>query len=159
MRWFRERELREQLERVPPALRVAFAAACAERLRSVLHFFAERAGVPGHATTCDRGLDYAWSHAMVPCHTVPAARLLNEVTELVPDEDAPGWTPLSAYAANALSALAYTLRCLQTGHSQESNLGCATRVRSGGLPCLTQGAGPKCDRSEDRGRSPGAARA
>jgi hypothetical protein len=40
------------------------------------------------------------------------------VIALIPDQDAPGWTPLTAYAEDALSALAYSLQNLQNEDSQ-----------------------------------------
>ena len=38
----------------------------------------------------------------------------------LPDQDAPGWTPLTAYAEDALSALAYCLQCLRSPDAQEA---------------------------------------
>lgn len=39
---------------------------------------------------------------------------------LIPDQDAPGWTPLTAYGEDGLSVLAYCVSCLQSEEAQDA---------------------------------------
>jgi hypothetical protein len=75
---------------------------------------------PSRADYCDDALNYVWIHILTTPETSTTDRLLADVMALIPDQDAPGWTPLTAYGEDALSALAYSLRCLQSGDAQEA---------------------------------------
>ena len=59
-------------------------------------------------------------HILTSPKEVTTDRLLAQVIGLIPDQDAPGWTPLTAYAEDALSALAYSLQCLRSADAQEA---------------------------------------
>ncbi|MCG3128344.1 MAG: hypothetical protein CHACPFDD_03228 [Phycisphaerae bacterium] len=120
MRQFCEQSLKAQLETMPPGSRIAFAASCAQRLRQVYQSFVSQSAVNDRADVFDRGLACVWQNAIDSQGAELIDLTLSEVMALIPDEDAPGWTPLTAYAANALSALAYSLRCVQSGDAQEA---------------------------------------
>ncbi|WP_437224554.1 hypothetical protein SH661x_003680 [Planctomicrobium sp. SH661] len=47
-------------------------------------------------------------------------QMLNEIDKEIPDEDAPGWTPLTPYTDDVFSSTAYCLECLQTGLAQDA---------------------------------------
>lgn len=120
MHKFEEQSLRRELDRLPPSSRVAFAASCAQRLVGICHRFLAEAGRYDRASDCDRALEYVWTHILEPTPGGAATQLLADVMALVPDQDAPRWTPLTAYGDDALSALAYCLSCLQSGDSQDA---------------------------------------
>ncbi|MEX0677019.1 MAG: DUF416 family protein [Pirellulales bacterium] len=117
---FQEQVLKHDLDRLPPRSRVAFAASCAQRLADVYHRFLANSGRNDRSAACDAALDYAWTHILTSPEVATTDRLLAEVMALIPDQDAPGWTPLTAYAEDALSALAYCLQCLQSADAQEA---------------------------------------
>jgi len=117
---FEELSLKRELDRLPPRFRVAFAASCAQRLSSIYRSFLVQRGQTDRADHCDDALNYVWIHILTTPEMSTTDRLLAEVMALIPDQDAPGWTPLTAYGEDALSALAYCLRCLQSGNAQEA---------------------------------------
>ena len=94
--------------------RTGFACSCAERLVPLYELFATAAG-QGDRSTLRRALDLAW--------TATAAReIANDQREaveaLVPHEDDDDWSQWSAFAQNAAAAVAYALRTLLSGDSQ-----------------------------------------
>jgi uncharacterized protein YjaG (DUF416 family) len=117
---FEEQLLKHKLDRLPPPSRVAFAASCAQRLASVFDRFAATSALTGRASLFDAALNYVWTHITTASKNATTGKILADVVALIPDQDAPGWTPLTAYGSDALSALAYSLRCLQSGDAQES---------------------------------------
>ena len=117
---FQEPVLREQLERLPPCSRVIFAASCAQRLAHAFYAFARQNRQDDLLKLFDNALNYAWMHVFGTPESETINQLITDVMESIPDEDAPGWTLLSPYADDALSAVVYCLRCLQSGHAQEA---------------------------------------
>ncbi len=117
---FQEELLKQQLNQLPGPSRVAFAASCAQRMTSACHSFAARICRPERAKLFDDALDYVWNCVLAPPERETTGRLLNDVMAIIPDEDAPGWSPVTPYGEDALSALAYSLSCLQSGDSQEA---------------------------------------
>ncbi len=96
-------------------VRVAFAAACAQRLANVYQTFL---GQDDRADKCNDAIEYAWAHILTDSDEAITEQLITGVMALIPDQDAPGWTPLTAYAEDALSSLAYCLQCLKTSDPQ-----------------------------------------
>lgn len=117
---FQECVLRQDLDRLPPRSRAAFAACCAQRLYDVGRRFLVKDGLAARADFYHAAIECAWNHILVSPDKARIARLLPEVMALIPDEDAPGWTQVDAYGGDALSALAYCLRCMQSGDAQEA---------------------------------------
>jgi uncharacterized protein YjaG (DUF416 family) len=117
---FQEQVLKQDLERLPRRARVAFAASCAQRLVDVYRRFLAESGQADRAAVCDGALEYVWTHILTSPERGTTKGLLADVMALIPDQDAPSWTPLTAYVDDALSALAYCLSCLQSGDAQEA---------------------------------------
>lgn len=112
--------LKQALERLPARSRVAFAVSCAQRLQVAYHRFLAQQGLTHRAIDCDGALEYVWSHVLAAPQTDVVQRMLAVVMALIPDEDAPGWTPLTVYGEDALASLAYCLSCLLSSDSQEA---------------------------------------
>lgn len=117
---FNQQLLKQALEQMPVCSRVAFAASCAQRLVSVYHRYLAQIEQAGRASDCDRGLEYVWAHILTVPQTDVVQLMLADVMSLIPDQDAPGWTPLTAYGEDSLAALAYCLSSLLSGDSQEA---------------------------------------
>lgn len=117
---FEENVLKQDLGRLHPRSRVAFAASCAQRLSDAYRRFLANSGRTDRADFCDEAINYAWNHILLLPEKATADRLVAEVMALIPDEDAPGWTPWTASGDDALSALAYCLRCLQSLDPQDA---------------------------------------
>lgn len=117
---FDEQALKRDLDRLSPRSRVAFAACCAQRLAGVYHRFLGQRGQPQRAVDCDRALEYVWSHILKPFPVEVVEQFLADVVALIPDQDAPDWTALTAYGDDALSALAFCLSCLRSGDTQDA---------------------------------------
>ncbi len=122
---FQEHVLKRQLDRLPPQARVAFAASCAQRLASVYRTFVGKVAPVDGANLFDQGPSYVWAHILATPEEATTAQLLANVMAVIPDDDAPDWTPLTPYAEDALAALAYCLRCLQSADVQVA--ACAAR--------------------------------
>ncbi len=131
---FQEHVLKQQLDRLPPRSRVAFAACCAQRMMDVCHRFLACSRQNDRTGTCDAALDHVWTHILDASEMTVTERLLTKIIALIPDQDAPGWTPLTAYAEDGLSALAYCLRCVRSADSQDATWA-ARRVYEA-LDCL-----------------------
>src|SRR6266850_5651318 len=115
---FDEKKLVADLQRLSPALRVAFAAACAERQMPAYRSFSNKHRVE-NPDTLDRALDDAWlspsKRGMEP------QRQLDESMALIPQEDAvKPWTREANYAQDASISVAYALRARITGEAQEA---------------------------------------
>jgi uncharacterized protein YjaG (DUF416 family) len=117
---FEDQLLKHELEQLPPRSRVAFAASCAQRLASVYHDFVAISDQADRTNLFGDALNYIWTHILITPEKAATGRILADVMALIPDEDAPGWTPLTPFAEDALSAVAYCLRCLQSGDAQEA---------------------------------------
>jgi hypothetical protein len=117
---FQEHVLKQELDRVPPRSRAAFAACCAQRTSAICRRFLVQSGSNDRTSVFDSAIDYAWNHILDTPHAATTDQMLASVMALIPDQDAPGWTPLTAYAEDGLSSLAYCLRCLKSGESQEA---------------------------------------
>ena len=117
---FENQLLKHELDRLPPPSRVAFAACCAQRLASIYQSFVASGAQADRTNLFDDALNYVWTHILITPEKSTTGRLLADVMAWIPDEDAPGWTPLTPYAEDALSAVAYCLRCLQSGNAQEA---------------------------------------
>ena len=116
---FQEHVLKQKLDRLPARSRIAFAACCAQRTSAICHRYLSQSN-PNRAATLDAAMGYAWDHILSASQRATTDRMLESVMSLIPDQDAPGWTPLTAYAEDALSALAYCLQCVQSGDTQEA---------------------------------------
>ena len=115
---YQEDVLKEALNRLPGPLRIVFAASCAQRLMGVYRASTERMCAP--AAGLETALAYVWTHLGERLRREEAEQVLADVMALIPDEDAPGWNPLTSYAADAASAVAYALRCLMSSDAQEA---------------------------------------
>jgi len=117
---FDEAELARKLNGLAPRSRVAFAAACAERLLPAYEAFTELAG-RGDARALGDMLARIWKNLLgqkMGPNELQAD--IDRCMELIPGEDEEPWFDGQPYADDAASAVAYTLRALQRGDSQES---------------------------------------
>jgi uncharacterized protein YjaG (DUF416 family) len=114
-----EELLRRQLDQLPIALRVAFAAACAQRLLPCYARYCElkREGNPGALA---EALDYLW--AGLDGHPVTAERLNRDhdvCMSLVPPDDHQ-FHDQQACAEDATAAAVYAIEAQLTGDSQSA---------------------------------------
>jgi hypothetical protein len=108
------------LARVGIKSRVAFAASCAERLFPAYEDFWRRAGRGDRATLAE-ALEAVWQHLLGDEMSTEQIRAeLGRCMALIPGEDDEPWVEEQAYADDAASAMAYTLRALDTGEPQEA---------------------------------------
>jgi len=116
---FDEADLVRALARVTVKSRVAFAAACAERLFPAYEDFCKRTG-RGDRKALAGILKRIWEHMLgdeMKAEQIDAGLSLSMA--LIPREDEP-WVDEQAYADDAASAMAYTLRALKNGEPQEA---------------------------------------
>ena len=107
------------LARVSLKRRVAFAASCAERLFPAYAEFCCRAARGDRAALADV-LQQVWQHLLDDKMSVDQVRLaLSRCMALIPGEKDAPWVDEQAYADDAASAIAYTLRALESGDPQE----------------------------------------
>lgn len=116
---FDEASLVKSLSRLDAREKHAFAAACATRQLLCFETFstafnaadAERmrmyVGLLWEAIGEESFLEDYWQHA------------LEQVMDLSPEENVP-WTPLHAYAEDAIASLSYSIRCLVSNSAQEA---------------------------------------
>jgi uncharacterized protein YjaG (DUF416 family) len=117
---FDERMLVKDLERLPPPFRVVFAAASAERLLPAYTNFSRRTG-RGDAKTLTAVLERLWLD--MQGNRMDSRQMEENVDvslRLIPEEDSGPWTPEQAWAEDAAAAVAYAMRCRQSGRSQEA---------------------------------------
>lgn len=115
-----ETALVRDLGRVGRNSRVAFAAACAERLFPSYEAFCRAAG-RGDRDTLAGILERIWRHLLGDKMTDEQLRTaLRRCMDLVPGEDDEPWVDEQSYADDAASATAYTLRALESGEPQEA---------------------------------------
>lgn len=120
MRSFDEAVLVQRLGAIPKLRRVAFAAACAERLLPAYATYVSRSGW-GDAARLRFMLDELWSISERGANTASNLQsTIDDCMALIPGEDRGPWMHERAYAEDASSALAYALSCCQTGDSQEA---------------------------------------
>lgn len=115
-----ERKIRDQIDRLPAAGRVAFAAACAEWLYPCYVEFARITG-QGDPAGLRSVVDAAWSLAEakeLPRSDVGNLRALAE--SLVPSDDDDDWSTLSPLAQNAAASAAYAVRTWLLEDPQEA---------------------------------------
>lgn len=117
---FSEQWLINKLDRLPPPLRVLFAATAAERLLPAYLSYSRLTG-RGDPTALSAALDRLW-------RDIEGQRMDSEqvqeglelVMKLIPQEDDSSWIPEQARAEDAAGAVAYALRCRENGRSAES---------------------------------------
>jgi hypothetical protein len=115
-----EKQLLGQLERLPAQHRAAFAAACAERLLPAYTAFSARTG-RGDPATLTRLLERLWADLAGDQMTDNEVEVeIDTCMPLIPQEDDGPWVAEQALAEDAASAVAYALRCRQSGESQEA---------------------------------------
>ena len=117
---FDEASVLRKLHGLAVASRVAFAAACAERLFPAYEAFSELAG-RGDARALGDMLSRVWEDLLG--RKMDPNELQADIEccmDLIPGEDEEPWLDDQPYADDAASAVAYTLRALQRADSQES---------------------------------------
>ncbi|MBS2018775.1 MAG: DUF416 family protein [Deltaproteobacteria bacterium] len=115
---FDEERLVRSLEQLPVHARVAFASACAERLRSSYLAFAESTESGDKARAYAELLDRLWADLkgeLMPEDDVQ--RLAEQATALIPDVEDDAY---DAYAEDAAAALSYAWGCRLLVDSQEA---------------------------------------
>lgn len=118
--YFDEGELSKELQGISADLRVAFAAACAARLMVAYTRFSSRTR-KGDPLVLSAILGRLWldlggtrmSDAELEEH-------IETCETLIPDEDGKDWVIEQAAAEDAVSALAYALRCRRNGQPREA---------------------------------------
>lgn len=117
---FSKTQLTRKLDRLPPELRVTFAAACAERLFSA---YVEFLGLArqGEAETIARSLARLWEDvAGEPMTGDEVQANINACVALISRDDDMNLDAKAAYAEDAISSVVYALTCRQNGDSQEA---------------------------------------
>lgn len=115
-----EKELIKSLDHLPPELKTVFAAACAQRLLPAYQAFT-RVSHRGDAVGLTAILDRVWSALEgAPMTARELTIQLDTCMTLIPKEDDTPWYPEQAYAEDAGAAVAYALRTLSTGKSEEA---------------------------------------
>src|SRR5262245_55148515 len=100
--------------------RVAFAAACAERLLPAYNEFCRRAG-RGSRDALAGILEKVWLHLLGNKMSTAQIRAeLDRSMSFIPGEDDEPWVDEQPYADDAASAVAYALRALETGEPREA---------------------------------------
>jgi uncharacterized protein YjaG (DUF416 family) len=124
---FNETQLVRHVERLSPRLRVAFAAASAERLLPAYVHFAQQTGRADAAVLAEL-LDRLWQDLQGDRMSAQEVQdRLNRCMALIPDEDEDEdqsseeyVAAMEAQADHAASALAYAYRCRQNEAAQEA---------------------------------------
>jgi hypothetical protein len=115
-----EAALARDLARVGTNSRVVFAASCAERLLPAYAEYCARVG-RGDQAALPEILGQIWQHLLGDEMSTEELRLaLRRCMALIPGEDDEPWVDEQAYADDAVSAIAYTLRALENGDPQEA---------------------------------------
>jgi uncharacterized protein YjaG (DUF416 family) len=117
---YNEQELAAELGGIPARYRATFAAACAERLLPAYSDFFRRVG-RGDPVKLAAILARLWRDLEgQKMADEEVKECLDVCMNLIPREDEGTWVPEQAAAEDAGSALAYALRCRQTGNAQEA---------------------------------------
>jgi uncharacterized protein YjaG (DUF416 family) len=117
-----EKRLVNELNRLAPARRAAFAASCAERLAPMYRTFSKFTG-EGEPEAIAAALEHVWEElSSENRNDARTEEVLAACEKLVTDEDAGErkWVVQRGCAQNALAAVIYTVRCLRTGDAQEA---------------------------------------
>lgn len=117
---FDEKELSRQIERLSKEHRVAFAAACAQRLIPSYERFSKKTGKGNYPSLVNTIEDLWKSLTNGQAVEKDIDERISTCMDLIPGEDDEPWITEQACAEDAASALAYALRCLRTGESQEA---------------------------------------
>jgi hypothetical protein len=117
---FDEPQLIQELERLTPPLRVAFAAACAERLLPAYLAYAGRHEI-GNPGTLRAALDGAWLVALGGDLTFDPEQEFERCAALVPGDDDCA-NEGSALAEDAASAVAYVVTSAASGDPHKAVL-------------------------------------
>lgn len=117
---FNDKALKTELDRIAVPLRVAFAAAVAERLLPAYVTYSRKTG-RGDPHLLTEILERLWRDIdgikMTP---EELQRNIDLSTELIPQEDEEPWIPDQAWAEDAAAAVLFALSARQNGKSQES---------------------------------------
>lgn len=117
---FNEELLAADLNHLPVPLRVVFAVACAERLKPAYEKFSKETG-RGSPAKLAAILSRLWEdlegNELSPSQLQES---IDSCMELIPQEDDGPWVLTQAAAEDAAAALAYALRCRQSGEAQEA---------------------------------------
>jgi uncharacterized protein YjaG (DUF416 family) len=117
---FNEQWLIEKLDELPPSLRILFATIAAQRLSPAYVNYSRLTG-RGDPTALSAALERLWRD--IEGERMDAEQVqkgLELIMKLIPREDDGPWIPEQAWAEDAASAVAYALRCSETGRSAES---------------------------------------
>lgn len=117
---FDEEKLVAVLEDLPVPHRIAFAASCAERLMPSYCNFSNKTG-RGNPQKMKEILSRLWDDLSGNSMTdVEVQSNIEACMDLIPQEDDGPWVIEQAAAEDAVSAVAYALRCRQNGKARES---------------------------------------
>lgn len=121
MRRFDENCLVLKLKELPRELRVAFAAACAQRQLPAYEAFHQETG-EGDPAALAGMLERVWQDLSGrPMATDDLRSMIDRCMVLTPSEEAVDhWTDHHAYAEDASASVAYALRTRLTGEAQEA---------------------------------------
>jgi uncharacterized protein YjaG (DUF416 family) len=115
-----ESALKKELEKLPVRLKVAFAAACAERLLPTYATFSQKSGW-GDTTHLSKILQQLWDDLIEPSITDNELQeMLQACIQLIPGEVGFFDIPERVSAEEAATAVALALRCRQNGDAQEA---------------------------------------
>lgn len=110
------------LKHLPPAFRVIFATACAERLMPAYQLFHAQSG-QGDPVAMKRALEDLWANPVLPeSHGKVYEQQLEKIMGLIPrdDEFEGPWTDQATYAQDSGMSLAHALRARLSGEAQEA---------------------------------------
>lgn len=117
---YNEELLVAELGRLTALLRAVFAAACAERLMPAYDEFSRQTD-RGNPAKLSAILSRLWEDLEGNEMSPPQLQQnIDSCMELIPQEDDGPWVPAQAAAEDAAGALAYALRCRQSGDAQEA---------------------------------------
>lgn len=117
---YNEELLVADLDRLAVPLRVVFAAACAERLKPAYEEFSKQTG-RGDPAKLAAILNRLWEDLEGNEMSSPQLQQsIDTCMALIPQEDDGPWVSTQAAAEDAAAALAYALRCRQSGEAQEA---------------------------------------
>jgi uncharacterized protein YjaG (DUF416 family) len=121
MQKFDEAKLISEIGVLPPPLRVAFAAACAERQMSAYREFEKHCG-RSSPNALDLALEEVWAHPEQPQDIETFEEQIEAMMSLVPQEDSINgpWTQDATNAQNAGMAVIYALRTKLRADPQEA---------------------------------------
>lgn len=122
---FDEPQMREQLQQLAPRARIAFAAACAERLMPSYTVYGGLHGV-GNPQTLRSALDNVWQVARGETVSLDSAKVFDDCAALVPGDDEAENEGVEA-AEDAAAAVVYAISVTKVFDAQDV-LSCARRV-------------------------------